>query len=81
MNDGQLLDLIEKEIEAHQTKDFRLSVERNSIQRDGNWRYVVVKPDRTDIRASRYSEIMRTVEDIIEDETDENVLLVPALVD
>ena len=82
MNEGEILDLIEREVNARQPSNFRLSVDRRGVRHEGNWWYVVVQPDKSDIRASDYNALMTQVEDAIEDQTEDvNVLLVPALPD
>ena len=80
MKENELLDEIEKEIGARQPKDFRLDVVRRDVSKEGNWWYVVVKPDRP-IDVSRYNAIVREVKGVLEDEKHEKVLLIPALVD
>lgn len=81
MNEQEFLDLIEAELEPRQPQGYRLNLNRDAVRHDGNWWYVVVKPDRNSIRVSDYNSVLAAVEEAIEDATDVNVLLVPALPD
>lgn len=81
MNDNELLNLVEQELNLRQPSAFHLSVMRDMVRRDGNWRYIVVRPDQPDVRLSDYSRVLSDVENAIEDDVDESVLLVPALPD
>ena len=81
MNDNELLNLVEQELNLRQPNAFHLSVIRDAVRHDGNWRYIVVQPDRPNVRLSDYSRVLSAVEDAIEDDVEESVLLVPALPD
>ncbi len=81
MNEAELLDLVEREVEARQPEQFRLNVNREGVRRDGSWWYVVVSPSSSEVRASDYNSIMVAVENAIEDAAHENVLLIPTLVE
>ena len=81
MKENELLDLVTRQVEQHQPHSFHLDVVREGVRRDGNWWYIVVRPDRPDVRLSEYNQVLSVVEDEIEKETDESVLLVPALPD
>ncbi len=81
MNKNEMLELVEREVANRQPAGFRLSVSREGVRHEGRWWYVVVQPDRPDIRLTDYRDILSSVENAVEDQTDENLLLVPALSD
>lgn len=79
MSETELLDIIEGRINRHQPSDYRLDVSRLGVRRDGDWWYVVVTPDKADVRSRDYNAIMSQVEEEIEQENHVKVLLVPTL--
>lgn len=56
-----------------------LKVDREKL--DDEWLYIVVVPSRAGVRASDYANYMSKIERELRAEGDENVLLIPALVD
>ena len=79
MEKSKVLDLIESYLQPHQPLDYRLNVSREGVRQDGNWWYVVVQPDRDDVRSLDYSAIMSQTEDELEEKEHLKVLLVPSL--
>ena len=49
------------------------------MQQEGNWWYVVVQPDKEDVRSSQYAASLEAIEDEIETSDKVKVLLVPIL--
>jgi hypothetical protein len=68
---------VEGHLEPHQPADYRLKVV--GVRIDGDYYYVVVQPDRDDIRSTDYYNILVDVEDELEKGEHLNVLLVPTL--
>jgi hypothetical protein len=73
-------DIVTRHLLPHQPNDYKLAVS-DDIYRSGNWWYVVVQPDRPNIRVYDYNHIVQRVEDEIEDQEHIKVLLVPAMPD
>ena len=81
-DDKALLDLVEKEIAAHDKKDGNAyHVSKGKIRREGRWAFIVVYPEPEDMRAYDYAEFMGEVEEAVEKQTDIKLLLVPAMPD
>ena len=81
MSDQDVLRLVTNKINANQPSKFRLTVFQGGIKHEGDWFYVAVSPDGSDIRVSDYNAVLVGVEDSIKNESQINVLLVPTLPD
>ncbi len=79
MSEEQVLDAIEHYFDHHQPTDYHLMVVRQGVRRDGDWWYVAVKPDRSDIRARDYSDLMDQAEEELEAQSNLKILLLPVL--
>ena len=76
-----ILDLVQANLNENQPRDFRVEVDREDVRQDGRWWYVVVRPSDPEVRSYEFNQVLRKVEEKIEDEQHLHVLLVPALVD
>ena len=75
----QLVDMVQRYLEPHQSKDYRLNVVADGIRQDDDWWYVVVQPDKDDIRAYDYAARLSEAEQDLQDKEHLNVLLVPVM--
>ena len=78
MSENEVLDAVEAHIRQHQPRNYHLNVLRNGVRRDGDWWYIVVQPDQTDVSVRDYAMVMEQVGSDLEAENIK-VLLVPAL--
>jgi|GEM_PF-1410033 hypothetical protein len=71
--------LVQRYLEGHQPRRYKLAA--TEAVRDGDYWYVLVQPDKLDVRAFDYNErLADTEEDIRDHEKDApNLLLVPVL--
>jgi hypothetical protein len=81
VNPDELLDSIQDKINAHRPTGYNIVLHRDDYRQDGDWWYVVVHPDKPDVRARDYTKILETIEEEIKLEQSINVLLVPTLQD
>jgi hypothetical protein len=73
----KIVETVEKYLEPHQPADYRLVVSPNGIQEEDDWFYVVVEPDRDDVRSYDISHRLVEAESDIEKHTELKILLVP----
>jgi hypothetical protein len=66
---------VETYLQPRQPDNFRLNIV--GVKRDGEYVYVVVQPDRDDIRSYDYYNVLAEVENDLEENEHLNVLLVP----
>lgn len=70
-----------KYLEPHQPASYRLQVREQGVKRDDDWWYVLVQPDREDVRSYDYYGRLAEAEIDLKDKEHLNVLLVPVLPD
>jgi hypothetical protein len=70
MTKEQAIQLVEKHLAKHQTKDYRLKVVPSAITPDDDGWLIGVGPDRTGIRRYDYYDVLTQVEQEIEDENE-----------
>ena len=75
----QIIEIAEKYLEPHQPKDYRLNVRPKGLRQDGDYWYVVVQPDKEDVRSYDYYGRLAEAENDIEENEDLKILLVPTL--
>ena len=76
----RVIDLARKYLEPHQPrKGYRLNVLEDGVKKDDDWWYVLVRPDREDIRSYDYYGRLAEAEIDLKDKEHVNVLLVPVL--
>ncbi len=75
----QVVALAKKYLEPHQPKDYRLRVSERGVKKDDDWWYVLVQPDREDVRSYDYYGRLAEAEISLKDAENVNVLLVPVL--
>jgi len=63
----------------HQPLDYKLEVLPDGIKNEDDWWYVLVRPDRENVRAYDYYGRLAEAEISLRDEQNVNVLLVPVL--
>jgi TFIIF-interacting CTD phosphatase-like protein len=78
LTSDEVLQLANKYLEPHQPADYRLIVLDQGVRQDGDWWYVVVRPDRGEKRAYDYYSRLAEAEIDLRDAENVNVLLVPA---
>ena len=75
----QLVDMVQRYLEPHQSRDYRLNVVADGIRHEDDWWYVVVQPDKGDVRAYDYAARLSEAEQDLQDKEHLNVLLVPVM--
>lgn len=75
----QVIALARKYLEPHQPVNYRLTVMEKDVRRDDDWWYVLVQPDREDVRSYDYYGRLAEAEIDLKDAEHVNVLLVPVL--
>ena len=76
-----ILRLARQYLLPHQPVNYRLEVLDDGLREEDEWWYVLVRPDRDDVRAYDYYSRLAEAEISLRDEENLNVLLVPALPD
>ena len=76
---ARIIEIAEKYLEPHQPKDYRLHVRPKGLRQDGDYWYVVVQPDKEDVRSYDYYGRLAEAENDIEENEDLKILLVPTL--
>jgi hypothetical protein len=79
MTENDVIALVEKYLKPHQPADYKLKVSPEGIRRDDDWWYVVVQPDREDVRSYDYYGRLTEAELDLQEKEHVNVLLVPVL--
>jgi len=79
ITEEQLAALVEKYLEPHQPPDYRLKVLREGMRRDDDWWYVVVQPDKENVRSYDYYGRLTEAELDLQEAEHLSVLLVPVL--
>jgi len=76
-----IVDLVARYLEPHQPADrsYRLRVVPEGIQREDDWYYVLVEPDRDDVRSYDYNARLVEAEMNLQEKENKKILLVPAL--
>lgn len=77
----QVIAMARKYLEPHQPVNYRLQVQEQGVRRDDDWWYVLVQPDREDVRSYDYYGRLAEAEIDLKDKEHLNVLLVPVLPD
>ncbi len=75
----RIVELVQKYLEPHQPKDFRLEIRPDAIEQEEDWYYVVVEPSREDARSYEYYGRLAEAELDLQDKEHLNILLVPVL--
>ncbi len=77
----EIVELVRKYLDPHQPSDgsYRLNVIPEGIQRDADWYYVLVEPDRDDVRSYDYSARLAEAESDLQEKENKKILLVPVL--
>ena len=75
----QVVALARRYLERHQPAAYRLIVKEQGVKRDEDWWYVLVQPDREDVRSYDYYGRLAEAEIDLKDAEHVNVLLVPVL--
>jgi hypothetical protein len=75
----QVITLAKKYLAPHQPTDYKLRVIEDGVKKDDDWWYVLVQPDREDIRSYDYYGRLAEAEISLKDSENVNVLLVPVL--
>ena len=76
----RVIDLARKYLEPHQPRQgYRLDVLEDGVKKDDGWWYVLVRPDREDIRSYDYYGRLAEAEIDLKDKEHVNILLVPVL--
>jgi hypothetical protein len=81
MNEHEIMnvfDIVQRHLNHHQPTDYHLDIMPQGIQRDGDWWYVTVLPDKDNVRSSDYYARLQDTEEDIERDEDIKVLLVPS---
>ena len=79
MTTERIARVVERHLAKRQPRKFKLKIDRSGIWFEENWWNVIVRPDRTDVRAFDYADALSEVEQAIRDEGKVKILLVPAL--
>lgn len=79
LSDNDVVVIVRRYLEPNQPQDYRLEVMPDGVKKDGDWWYVLVRPDRNDVRAYDYYDRLAESEVTLRDEEQLNVLLVPVL--
>lgn len=77
----EIVRLAEEHLRRHQPTGYRLQVDPDGVMEEDDWTYVVVKPDRNDVRSYDYSSRLAEAEQDMEDAGHPKILLVPVLPD
>jgi len=77
----ELVRLAEEHLKRHQPKGYRLQVDPDGVMEEDEWTYVVVKPDRNDVKSYDYSSRLAEAEQDMEDAGHPKILPVPDLPD
>lgn len=75
----RIIEIVGKYLEPHQPKNYRLHVRPKGMRQDGDYWYVVVQPDKEDIRSYDYYGRLADAENDIEENEQLKILLVPVL--
>jgi hypothetical protein len=75
----EIIDKVKKRLAEAEREGIYLKVRSEKL--DDDWLYVVVVPSKSGVRASEHASFMSKIERELRAEGDDNVLLVPALVD
>ena len=51
----EIVSLVQRYLKPHQSKDYRLNVVPDGVRQEEDWWYVVVQPDKNDVRAYDYA--------------------------
>ena len=78
-NPQQVIKLVERYLESHQPRDYRLRVLTEGVRQDENWWYVSVQPTSERPRSYDYYDALSETEQDIQEKEHENILLVPAM--
>ncbi|MFI5381232.1 MAG: hypothetical protein ACHRHE_18195 [Tepidisphaerales bacterium] len=79
MTENDVIALVEKYLKPHQPPDYKLKISPEGIRRDDDWWYVVVQPDKEDVRSYDYYGRLTEAELDLQEKEHVNVLLVPVL--
>lgn len=75
----RIVEIVSKYLEPHQPKNYRLNVRPQGMRQDGDYWYVVVQPDKEDVRSYDYYGRLADAENDIEENEQLKILLVPVL--
>jgi hypothetical protein len=75
----EVVNLARQYLAPRQPRDYRLEVLPDGTRQEDDWWYVLVRPNRDDVRAYDYYDRLAEAEVALRDEQDVNVLLVPVL--
>ena len=75
----KLAALVQRYLEPHQASDYRLNVMADGVRQEDDWWYVVVQPDKSDVRAYDYAARLSEAEQDLQDKEHLNVLFVPVM--
>jgi hypothetical protein len=75
----KVIALAQQYLERHQPSSYRLNVVQDGVRQDNDWWYVLVQPDREDVRSYDYYGRLAEAEIDLKDAEHVNVLLVPVL--
>jgi hypothetical protein len=79
VTEAEVLVLARQYLQPFQPSDYRLEIPKEGIRHEDDWWYVLVKPDRDDVRAYDYYDRLAQAETALQDFEHINVLLVPVL--
>ena len=77
--DAEVFELVREYLRPHQPRDYQLEVIEEGSRKDDDWWYVLVRPNREDVRPYDYYSRLAEAEVTLRDEKGLNVLLVPVL--
>ena len=75
----RIVGLVQDCLNSHQPKTYRLEVVPDGVKKEDDWYYVVVQPNREDVRSYEYYGLLTEAEMELQDREGMRVLLVPAL--
>ncbi len=78
-NPQQVIKIVERYLEPHQPRDYKLRVLPEGIRQDDDWWYVIVQPTSDRPRSYDYYDALSETEQDIQDNEHENILLVPVM--
>lgn len=79
LNAGQVAELVRRYLQPHQPPNYHLDVLPDGVRQEEDWWYVLVRPDRENVRAYDYYARLAEAEVTLRDDEGVNVLLVPVL--
>jgi hypothetical protein len=65
-DEHEVAQLVQSFLDRNQPEDYRLRVDVAGVRREDDWWYVLVKPDREDVRSHDYAERLSDAEEQIE---------------